>query len=251
MAVGLRGMQQKVTGARELQKSYYTRTAAAYDAAHENEPEHRLALAHISSFVDALGIRSVLDVGTGTGRALRHLAAANPDLHLRGVEPVASLRERAIADHGVPADWLVEGSGEALPFPAASFDAVCEIAVLHHVPDPHSVVEEMMRVARRAIFLSDENRFGHGSLPARLAKVALWKAGAWSAADRVRTRGRGYMVSEGDGVSWSYSVYDSYDALHDWADRIVLIPTLPEDRRTWLSPLLSSSKVLLCAVRDR
>jgi SAM-dependent methyltransferase len=243
-------MQQRVKGAAELQRSYYARTAGAYDAAHADEPEHRLALSYISAFIDSAGIRSVLDVGSGTGRALLHLAAAHPDISLCGVEPVAALRERAV-EHGVPAERLIEAAGEALPFEADSFDAVCELAVLHHVPDPQAVVSEMMRVARRAIFLSDENRFGHGSLAARLAKVSLWKAGAWSAADRLRTRGRGYMVSEEDGVSWSYSVYDSYDALHEWADRIVLIPTLPADRRSWLSPLLTSSKVLLCAFRDR
>ena len=75
---------------------------------------------------------------------------------------------------------LVLGSGLQLPFPDASFDAVCEFGVLHHVEHPNAVVREMLRVSKTAIFLSDTNRFGRGRLFARLVKLALWKLGICS-----------------------------------------------------------------------
>ena len=104
----------------------------------------------------------------------------------------------------------------------------CEFAVLHHVPDPDSVLEEMLRVSRRAVFLSDDNRFGHGRLLARLLKVGLYKTRLWPVANYVNTMGRGYTVSDGDGLAYSYSVFDSLSRLAGWADRVVVIPTAGE-----------------------
>jgi ubiquinone/menaquinone biosynthesis C-methylase UbiE len=52
-----------------------------------------------------------------------------------------------------------------------SIDAAFECGVLHHVAEPSHVVGEMMRVARKAIFLSDSNRFGQGRLIARILKL--------------------------------------------------------------------------------
>jgi ubiquinone/menaquinone biosynthesis C-methylase UbiE len=41
-------------------------------------------------------------------------------------------------------------SGDALAFRDASFDAVCEFVLPHHVPNPNDVVKEMLRVARKS-----------------------------------------------------------------------------------------------------
>jgi hypothetical protein len=54
----------------------------------------------------------------------------------------------------------------------------------------------MLRVAKRAVFLSDSNRFGQGSLPARLLKLALYKIGLWGAFNYLSTFGKGYQVTE-------------------------------------------------------
>jgi len=51
-----------------LQREYYRRTAERYDSWHLNDPEHAFALAFMTSMINFLGVRSVLDVGTGTGR---------------------------------------------------------------------------------------------------------------------------------------------------------------------------------------
>jgi len=235
----------------EIQGRYYTETAAAYDAMHGVEHDgHQIALRYISGVVDQMRLRSMLDVGCGTGRALRHFRAHHAGLRALGVEPVRALVQRAVEAHGAQAGDLVYGRGESLPYADASFDAACELGILHHVPDPNAVVREMLRVARRAVFLSDANRFGQGSWPGRLAKLALSRLKLWPLANYVKTRGRGYTLSEGDGLFYSYSVFDSYDLLADWASRIVLIPTSEASARSWAHPLLTAGQVLVCAMRD-
>jgi SAM-dependent methyltransferase len=213
------------------------------------EDEHFLALRHISSWVPWLGITSVLDTGCGTGRAVKYFLENHPGLEVRGVEPVQALLDQAIRQQGIPAGRLVLGRGQALPFADQSFDAVCEFGVLHHVPDPDRMVREMTRVAKKAVFLSDSNRFGQGRRLARVAKLVLYRLHLWGAANWVKTRGKGYTISEGDGLAYSYSVYDSYRELAAWADRMILIPTNKDQAGTWFNPLLTSRHVLLCALR--
>jgi len=230
-----------------LQARYYADTAAHYDSAHSIDREHDIALGFATAMFEPLGIRSVLDVGTGTGRTIR--ALDKPDLQVVGVEPVAELLERALAA-GVPAHSLVRGSGFQLPFPDGSFDAVCELAVLHHVPDPEPMVREMTRVARKAIFISDDNRFGRsGRWYSNLAKLAIYRSGMWPAFWKLKTKGKGYQYTEDDGISYSYSVFDSYRILAEWADRVVMVPTAQAVRSGWLHPLLTSSHVLVMALK--
>lgn len=111
------------------------------------------------------------------------------------------------------------------------------------------MLEEMLRVSRRAVFLSDDYRFGHGRLLARLMKVGLYKTRLWPIANYINTLGRGYTVSDGDGVAYSYSVFDSLPRLARWADRVVVIPTAGEATPRWTGPLLGAPAVLACALR--
>jgi SAM-dependent methyltransferase len=215
------------------------------------DDEHGVALRYFSALMREFDLKSVLDVGTGTGRAVGYVRQAHPGALVVGVEPVASLLARARGKPYVSGAPLASASGYQLPFGDASFDTVCQFGVLHHVKDPNVVVREMMRVAKRAVFLSDSNRFGQGSICARLVKLLLAQCGLWPAANCLKTRGTGYTISDGDGLSYSYSVFDSFDMLQAWADRLVLVPTGRVEHATWHHPLLTSSHVLLCALRDR
>jgi len=241
--------------AEDIQRRYYAETAASYDARHVSEhDEHALALDHIVALAGELGVTSVLDVGAGTGRAVRTLRERLPGVHIVGVEPVDALIEVGRREHELPPECLVKGDGYALPFAEQSFDFVIETGVLHHVATPRRVVREMTRVARRGVFLSDSNRFGQGPIRARLAKLALRAAGLWPLANLVKTRGRGYIVSEGDGLSYSYSVYDDVPALAAWAHRVYVLPLGPMSGarpiEVYLGPLLAARHVLACALRD-
>jgi hypothetical protein len=69
-------------------------------------------------------------------------------------------------------------------------------------------------------------------------------------ANWVKTRGKGYIITEGDGLSYSYSVYDSHNQLARWASNVFLLPTENLCGSSWSGPLLTSSVVLLAAIRE-
>jgi SAM-dependent methyltransferase len=235
----------------QIQHAFYTRTSAVYDDMHVVPgDEHYLALEFISALINGMGWGTVLDVGAGTGRGVRHFTDRHPDVHVRGVEPVRAMIDEAERRNGISEGCIVEASGTALPFATNSFDVVCELGVLHHVGDPNAIVAEMTRVARRAVFLSDENRFGRGRPAARWLKLGLCRTGLWPLSYRLATRGRGYRLTENDGgVAYSYSVYDALPVLDGWADRVFVLPTEPA-RANWSNPLLTAHHVLLGALRD-
>jgi SAM-dependent methyltransferase len=213
--------------------------------------EHFVALNFISTVIDGSGYRSILDVGTGTGRGVKHFIRRHDGLEVRGVEPVRAMIDQAERANEVPPGCIIEGRGDKLPFADDSFDAVCELGVLHHVADPDAIVEEMTRVARRAVFLSDENRFANGGPFHRAAKYGLYRLGLWPTAYRLANHGKPYHLSDEDGgVVYSYSVYDSLDHLNSWADRTFMIPTVPT-QSTWFHPLFGARNILLAALRDR
>ncbi len=232
------------------QAAYYTDTAFNYDRVHVNSgDEHALALSHAIHLMRVHGVQRILDVGAGTGRAIEGFLEAG--FEVCGIEPVQALIDKAV-QKGIPTGVIRQGHGQTLPFADHSFDAVCEFGVLHHVKDPRPVISEMLRVSRRAIFLSDTNRFGRAGLPARLAKVLFWKMKLWPLVYFLWTRGKRCDISDCDGIAYSYSVYDSLEQIEAWADRVLLIPTKVEGvrLRSWLNPLLTSSHVLLCGFKE-
>ena len=245
-------MPPKLSRAEEIQRKYYSDTASKYEQMHAHEGvDDDLNIGFALSLLRMVEARSVLDVGTATGRGLRHLKDAVPNAFVCGIEPVAALAEQAVKSGNTASGSFVLGSGSALPFPDRSFDAVCEFAVLHHVSDPNAVVREMLRVAKRAVLISDSNRFGQGSPLARLIKLGLYKSKLWSSFNFVRTFGKGYRITEGDGLSYSYSVYDSFELLRQWADHIILYSDAEKHAKSCIHPLLTSGGVLVCALKSR
>jgi ubiquinone/menaquinone biosynthesis C-methylase UbiE len=229
--------------------TYYEKTASAYNSMHLEDQEHNRALDYMLMLANARGFDTFLDVGAGTGRGVRFLHERGK--HVRGVEPVGALIKEGELN-GLPQGLLVEGSGYELPFEDESFDVVFECGVLHHVREPNRVVKEMIRVAKCAIFISDSNRFGQGNPAARMLKLGLHKCHLWRAVRFLQTRGKMYTVSEGDGLTYSYSVYDSYDQLAVSTQEIWLLPTATDKsgQNSWAHPLLTSSHALLCAFKD-
>jgi ubiquinone/menaquinone biosynthesis C-methylase UbiE len=233
----------------EIQRRYYADTAASYDAVHNTiDGGHSWAINRLVDLIRDLEATSVLDVGTGTGRALKAIAQRCPDVRVHGVDPVPELISLAVERHGVPRNAISVGSGDALDFPDESFDIVCEFGVLHHVPDPAKVVTEMLRVARRGILISDSNRFGQGSTTERWIKLMLARMGLWQTAYRVIHKGKRYIISDGDGVAYSYSPYDNVRQIGAWADEAQILGAGPS-KFGWLHPLLTSPHAVLIAQR--
>jgi len=207
------------------QQEYYARTAGTYEETHVSAfDEHILALSLFAGLARTLGAQSVLDVGAGTGRALSFLLKQLPEARVVGIEPVAELREVGHS-HGLDRDTLIAGSGERLPYADNSFDFVIETGMLHHVPDPGRVVAEMARVARLGVMISDSNKFGQGSGGMRAVKAVVDRLGLWRAMIWVTTRGRMSKWSEGDGLYYSYSVFDNLAVLQAKFPRLHLANT--------------------------
>lgn len=231
-----------------VQRDYYTRTAQAYDDAHA-EQEHLVALHLLAAFIEIAGVRSVLDVGAGTGRAMRFLRVKCPNITVKGIEPVAALRERGHS-RGIPEQDLVDGDGSKIPFADGAFDLVCEFAVLHHVPHPALIVDEMNRVAAKAVAISDANFMGQGPTPVRLLKRVLYSCGLWPLAVYIKTNGKGYTISEGDGLAYSYTVFQNLAQLRNRWPRVNVISTAGDpDRAGGIT--MSAPHLLLIGWNDK
>jgi ubiquinone/menaquinone biosynthesis C-methylase UbiE len=91
----------------------------------------------------------VLEVGCGTGAVVRLLAGWPNVGDVVGVDPSSGLLEKArVLSAHLPTVLFQEADGNALPFPAASFDVVVLHTVLTHVPRPEGLLAEVFRVVR-------------------------------------------------------------------------------------------------------
>jgi len=107
----------------------------------------------IAAFLAPLAGQTILDVGTGTGRAALALAARGA--HVTGVD--ASAEMLAVAERRAKAASIdvrfAQGDAHGLAFTDRSFDAVVCLRVLMHTPDWRRSLAELCRVAdRRVVF---------------------------------------------------------------------------------------------------
>jgi ubiquinone/menaquinone biosynthesis C-methylase UbiE len=229
----------------EIQRQYYKETADRYEEMHMGErDEHYLALEVLIASLDYYEIRSILDVGSGTGRAIRHIKKHRPDIKIVGIEPVKELRDIGYS-MGIPNDELVDGDATNINFAASEFDLVSEFGILHHIPTPSRAVAEMLRVAKKAIFISDSNNFGHGSFISRSAKQLANSLGLWRTMDFVKTKGKGYSISEGDGLYYSYSVFNNYKQIQAACRKIHIMNTNDGE----INPYRTASHVALLGIK--
>lgn len=231
----------------EIQKLYYQQTAAQYDEMHVNDKvPHAMALAYLIGIIDYLDIKSILDIGSGTGRVICHIQKARPDIHIVGIEPIEELRKIAYSK-GLSEKKLIYGDATKLQFKTAEFDLVCEFGILHHIAKPELAVSEMLRVGKKGIFISDTNNFGEGSLVSCLIKQMLNFLGLWKVADLIKTKGKGYRISEGDGLSYSYSVFNNYKQIKNHCNSIHVLNT--STRNQGINPYQTASNVALLGVK--
>lgn len=229
----------------EIQRQYYSQTANFYDEMHL-EKEHLLALHLLSAYIEYYQVQSVLDIGAGTGNAILWLKKRFPHLTIKGIEPVAALREQGY-QKGLSSEDLLDGDAYQLPFESDSFDLVCEFAVLHHVRQPDKMIQEMSRVGARMICISDCNFMGQGPLLLRSLKFLIFFLGFWPLADWIKTKGKRYTFSDGDGVAYSYSIYQSFRILRKYWKNLRLTAT-GGSSDTSLGSIISAGHLLLIAV---
>ncbi len=234
---------------------YYERTASTYDSSHEGDEEHLTALGFLAGFILLQGAGSILDVGTGTGRGIRFLSEAAPRVHTFGVDLSFALLGSGIEKGHLNPNSVCVADASQLPFQDACFDFAFETGILHHVAAPAKIVSEMLRVSKLGIAVSDSNMYvsgdSFGFLPKGLAgsaiKMLLARSGIWGRLKRV-LRGREWSYSEGDGVFWTYSVYDSLLQIQQLCRRVFVIP-LKGGKRMNEIPLLDASNLLVIALK--
>jgi ubiquinone/menaquinone biosynthesis C-methylase UbiE len=92
----------------------------------------------------------VIDVGTGPGRVPIALCRADRHVRVLGVDlsgPMLDLARRNIAAASLTDRIrLARGDAKSLPFPDGRFEAVVSNTIIHHIPDPSGVFEEMVRL---------------------------------------------------------------------------------------------------------
>ena len=142
-----------------MASTFNARDAAAYERS-MGRWSRRLAPGFIA-FAGLDGVRSVLDVGCGTGSLLFELAA-NSALHrLEGLD-ASDIYVRAALDRSAdPRIGIQHGDACAMPFDDAAFDAALSQLVLQFIPDPAAAVAEMRRVVR----------------PGGIVAAAVWNSG--------------------------------------------------------------------------
>jgi SAM-dependent methyltransferase len=107
----------------------------------------------LADFIGTIAQRTILDVGTGTGRAALLMARAGA--RVTGVdaseEMLAIARQRA-TDEGVAITFRT-GDAHALDFPDRSFEVVISLRVIMHTPRWADCVGELCRVADQLVIL--------------------------------------------------------------------------------------------------
>jgi ubiquinone/menaquinone biosynthesis C-methylase UbiE len=139
-----------LTAAAPLRDMDYDATdiAATYDLGRDHGPGVLdLWMDVVSSHVKERRVKTILDLGCGTGRFSEALAARF-DAEVIGVDPSKKMLERA---RGKRRDRRVRyepGRGESIPLPDDSVDLVFMSMIFHHFDDPKLAARECRRVLR-------------------------------------------------------------------------------------------------------
>lgn len=174
----------------------YARWAPIYDrtfGAVTNAGRHRA-----TALLSEMG-GSVLEIGVGTGLALRHYG---PKVKVTGVDYSAEMLEKAQAkvdaENLANVAALYRMDARELAFPDNSFDHVAAMHVISVVPDPEKVMSEIARVVRPGGSVVIVNHFARTSgaiaLAERIAAPLADLLGWHSDFDRSRVLGEASLT---------------------------------------------------------
>ena len=129
--------------------------AADYDAMDNRGPNEAFAkdCLQFATFARAL------DVGTGTALIPIAMCAAATNLVMVGVdlaEHMLELARKNVERAGLAARvTLAKIDAKSLPFADGELEAVVSNSIVHHIPSPAHALGEMVRVAKRVVFVRD------------------------------------------------------------------------------------------------
>lgn len=118
--------------------------------------------------------RQVLDVGGGAGNMAHHLAHYGKVTNIEyNPRPIPVAQQRGVT--------TVQGSGDTLPFPDATFDLVALLDTVEHIPDELGVFAECARVLKS------------GGVLLVTVPAYMW---LWSYNDEINAHQRRYTADE-------------------------------------------------------
>ena len=91
----------------------------------------------------------VLDIGCGNGQMASLLFANRPDIDIKGID-IMKRKEECF----IPVEVF---DGKHIPYDDNSFDTALFVDVLHHIPDPMTILREAARVTQKCIIIKDHN----------------------------------------------------------------------------------------------
>jgi len=119
-----------------------------YDRGRDHGPEFLdLWMNVVSSFVKKDHVKTILDLGCGTGRFSEALAV-HFDAEVIGIDPSKKMLEQAQAKRRDTRVSYQKGNAEAIPLADDSVDLVFMSMVFHHFDNPALVARECARVLR-------------------------------------------------------------------------------------------------------
>jgi 2-polyprenyl-3-methyl-5-hydroxy-6-metoxy-1,4-benzoquinol methylase len=125
----------------------------------------------LADFIGPISNRTILDVGTGTGRAALLMARAGA--RVTGVdaseEMLAIARQRASGE-GAAIDFR-SGDAHALEFPDRAFDVVVSLRVIMHTPRWADCVGELCRVADQLVILDYPSSRSSALIQSKLRQI--------------------------------------------------------------------------------
>jgi SAM-dependent methyltransferase len=163
----------------------------------------RVLADHLSGFIPE-GC-SVLDVGCGDGLIDRLIMGSRPDVRIRGIDTIVRPSTQ------IPVDGY---DGTTIPHSDGAFDVVMLVDVLHHEARPNRVLDEAVRVARRAVVIKDVMLRG-------------WLAGpTLQFMDRIANERHGVALpaTYWTPQEWQRAIREAGLSVELWHDRIGLYP---------------------------
>lgn len=123
--------------------------------------------------IQRLGVRSVLEVGAGSGRDLEELHRLNLDVMYSDFSEVA-VKVFRVRNGGTAA---MVADATCLPFPDDSFDVAVSLGLIEHFDeaDRNSILREKFRVSRRYVLVDVPQKYA----VAYLIKKGLMAVGRW------------------------------------------------------------------------
>ena len=130
-----------------------------------------------------------------------------------------------IAKKNLPKATFQQGDGESMPYEDNSVDVAIATGIMHHADNPSAVIDQMFRVARKGILISDHNNYAFGGSMARRIRMVLKLVGLLKTTTFVRQGFNKQGYSESDGWWYPYSLFDNYTQIANKSENVFIFPT--------------------------